>query len=107
METVSDKYVLSDGKRTVELYPITGNPHCDTMLMAYFPAERLLAEVDAYSPPSPTATTTPVFPFAPNLLENIVTRSLRVDRVLPLHGRIVPFRDLQEAAGRPGPKPTE
>lgn len=48
IETVADKKVLTDGKRSVEIYPITGNGHCASMLMVYFPTERLLAEADAY-----------------------------------------------------------
>jgi hypothetical protein len=74
------------------LYPIAGNPHSETMLMAYFPRERLLVEADAYSPGSPYQ------PYAPNLLENITKRKLRVDRIVPLHGTIAPFGDLVKAA---------
>ena len=106
IETVADKKVLTDGKRSVEIYPVTDNPHCASMLMVYFPAERLLAEVDAYSPPAPNAPTPPAFPFAANLLDNIEKRGLRVDRLLPLHGRIVPLRDLV-AVARAVPKPTD
>jgi glyoxylase-like metal-dependent hydrolase (beta-lactamase superfamily II) len=99
LETVADSRVLRDETRAVELYPIEGSAHADTLLMIYFPNERLLAEADVYSPPAPTATTMPAFPFAANLVENIQKRKLRVDRVLPLHGRVVPFRDLLAAAG--------
>lgn len=106
IETVADKKVLTDGKRSVEIYPVTDNPHCASLLMVYFPAEKLLAEVDAYTPPAPNITTPPAFPFAANLLENIEKRGLRVERLLPLHGRIVPFSDLV-AAARTVPKPTD
>ena len=33
-------------------------------------------------------------PYAPNLMENITTRKLRVDRIVPLHGMIGPYGDL-------------
>jgi hypothetical protein len=68
------------------------------MLMVYFPAERLLAEADAYQPPPPGGPAPVAHPFAANLLDNIEKRRLRVDRLLPIHGRIVPFADLVAAA---------
>jgi len=35
-----------------------------------------------------------------NLADNIVRLNLAVDRLLPLHGRIVPLADLQRSIGR-------
>lgn len=86
--TVDEEFVLSDKTRSVNLYHVAGNPHSDTMLMAYFPKERLLVEVDVYSPGAA------VQPYVANLLENIRSRKLVVDRVVPLHGQIVPFSEL-------------
>jgi hypothetical protein len=64
-ETVDDARELKDSTRTVVLYPITGSPHADTLLMAYFPKERILVEADVYSPGAA------VHPFSANLVENI------------------------------------
>jgi glyoxylase-like metal-dependent hydrolase (beta-lactamase superfamily II) len=91
VEGVSDARVIEDKARRVELYHIAGNPHADTLLMVYLPQERLLIEADAFSPGSA------VHPYAANLLENIQTRKLRVDRIVPLHGPIVPMKDLVSA----------
>ncbi len=91
VETVDDSLTLKDAAMTVELYPITGNPHADTFLMAYFPRERVLVQADAFSPGGT------YHPYAQNLVENIQKRKLRVDRVVPLHGTIVPFADVQKA----------
>lgn len=88
VELVQDELVIKDAARTVALYHVAGNPHSDTMLMIHFPAERVLVEVDAYSPGSP------VNPYAANLLESITKRNLRVDRIVPLHGTIAPFGEL-------------
>ncbi len=97
VETVGDRLVLGKGgRRTIELYPVTDNPHADTMLIAYFPRQRLLAEVDLYTPPAPNATDAR-FPFVASLVRNIEQRGLRVDRILALHGRVVQFADLREA----------
>ena len=94
IETVpgSDRYVLDDGGRSLEIYPILDDLHSDSILMVYLPGDRLLVEADVFTPGASAA------PFAGNLLKNIEARQLRVDRVLALHGGIVPFSELQEAA---------
>jgi len=88
--TVDDELTLKDSTMTVQIFHVTGNPHSDTMLMAYLPRERVLVEVDAYSPGAP------VQPYAANLIENIRRRNLRVDRIVPLHGTMVPFSELMK-----------
>jgi glyoxylase-like metal-dependent hydrolase (beta-lactamase superfamily II) len=92
IETVGDSHTITDGARQLVLYPVTDNPHSHTMLMAYLPRERVLIEVDAFSPGGT------YHPYAPNLLEQVKARNLRVDRIVPLHGAIVPFSALQAAA---------
>jgi glyoxylase-like metal-dependent hydrolase (beta-lactamase superfamily II) len=98
IQTVKDKYALTDGTRTVELYHIAGNPHADTLLMVYLPAERILIQGDMFSPPAPNAPPPPGFPFVPNTMANITKANLRVDTLLPIHGRKVPFADMRTAA---------
>lgn len=92
VESVDDELVLEDATMRVNLYRIVESPHADTLLMAYFPRERLLVEADVFTPGSP------VHVFAPNLLENIKRRNLRVDRIVPIHGQVVPFAELVKAA---------
>jgi hypothetical protein len=103
VETVADKRVLQDSTRTLEIYPIAGNAHSATMLMVYFPVERLIVEADVYNPPAPPAANAPpppppVSPFAANFVENVHKLGLNVDRIMPIHGRIVPFKDAEAAA---------
>jgi len=88
IETVDDELIIKDSAMTVALYHIAGSPHADTQLMAYLPGERILVEADVYTPG------TAVQPYAANLLENIRKRNLRVDRIVPIHGKIGPFSDL-------------
>ena len=42
----------------------------------------------------------PRFPFVTNLLLNVENYGLRVNRVMPIHGRIVPLAEVQAAAER-------
>jgi glyoxylase-like metal-dependent hydrolase (beta-lactamase superfamily II) len=101
VEGVRDKRVLTDGARTVEIHHIAGILHDDGMLMVYLPKEKLLIEADAYTPGPPnTPPPSPPSPFNVALVDNIQKLGLTVDRVLPLHGRIVPYADLLQAAGR-------
>jgi glyoxylase-like metal-dependent hydrolase (beta-lactamase superfamily II) len=97
VEGVTTKRVLSDSTRTVEIHHVRDNPHTATMLMVYLPAEKLLIEADAYTPPAGDVATRPRAPFAENLLANIERLGLQVDYVVPLHGRIVPLSDLRAA----------
>jgi glyoxylase-like metal-dependent hydrolase (beta-lactamase superfamily II) len=106
VEAVRDRRVLTDGTRTVELHHIAGNLHHDGFLMAYLPREKLLIEADAYSPAAATgAASAPpapaaINPFNVNLADNITRLGLRVDQILPIHGRIVPLAELHRAIGR-------
>lgn len=92
IETVDEERDVKDQTNEVWLYHVAGNPHSDTMLMAYLPRERVLVEVDAFSPGAP------VHPYAANLLENIEKRKLRVDKIVSLHGASGTLADLQKAA---------
>lgn len=105
-EVFSDKHTLSDGKRTVEIYPLQGNGHNDAFAMVYLPAEKILIEVDAYAPPAtdgpPPATPNP---FAVNLYENIERLKLDVRQIAALHGpRVATLADLKTFIGQ-GAKP--
>jgi glyoxylase-like metal-dependent hydrolase (beta-lactamase superfamily II) len=91
IETVDEEREIKDAAMTVQLFHLAGNPHSDTMLMAYVPALRVLVEVDAFSPGAA------VNPYAANLLEHVTRRNLKVDRIVPLHGAIVPFGELVKA----------
>jgi glyoxylase-like metal-dependent hydrolase (beta-lactamase superfamily II) len=90
VRTVSDALTLRDGAMEVQLYEISGNPHAETLLMAYLPRQRLLIEADAYSPGGS------YHPYAANLLQNIEKRQLAVDRIVPLHGTVVTLAELRK-----------
>src|SRR6516164_777642 len=101
VEGMQDKRVLSDATHIVELYRIQGNTHADGLIMAYLPKEKLLVEVDVYTPAPPNvAPPAQPNPASVNLYDNIERLNLVVDQILPLHGRKVPLAELQKWIGK-------
>ena len=96
-QTMGDNMVLTDGSRSVELYQIVGNAHHDGLIMAYLRKEKLLVEADAYTPP---AVPKVADPFSVNLEANVRRLRIDVDKILPLHGNIVPYGELLKAIGK-------
>ena len=68
---------------TVDLFPIPSE-HSESMLMAYLPKERALVVIDLDEPGEA------VHMFAGRFLEDLKKRNLRIERIVPLHGKIVP-----------------
>src|SRR5262245_61962310 len=100
IETVNQKYVLSDGTRTVDVYPVQGLNHAATMLIAYFPKEKILVNADLYSPPAQGAAAP-----APNanmrtLQQNIQRLKLDVAQHVPIHGQPGPMDQFLQIVGR-------
>jgi glyoxylase-like metal-dependent hydrolase (beta-lactamase superfamily II) len=101
VESVRDKRVLTDGTRSVEIHHIAGSTHADGMLMIHLPKERLLIQADAFTPgPPKAAPPAKPNPNHVNLVQNIERLKLSVERILPLHGRIVPLAELHRMIGR-------
>ena len=86
-EMVNQKYVISDGTRTVDLYPVQGLNHAATMMMAYFPKEKILVNADLYNAPAAGAAA-PTAPTASmrTLSQNIQRLKLDVVQHVPIHG---------------------
>jgi glyoxylase-like metal-dependent hydrolase (beta-lactamase superfamily II) len=98
---VKEKYILTEGNRTLELYHEAGSMHNAGMLLVYFPKEKILEEADDFTPDlpelaAPGGIRPPVF--MANLMKQIETLKLDVTTVAPMHGIVVPFSDLQKAA---------
>jgi hypothetical protein len=100
-ETLTDKKVLTDGSRTVELYYLQNSGHNAATLIAYLPAERILMYGDGYNPPpgddprDPTRTPE----YGMDLINNVQRLKLNVARIAPVHGRVVPFDNMKKALG--------
>jgi glyoxylase-like metal-dependent hydrolase (beta-lactamase superfamily II) len=101
-ETLTEKHVLTDGKRSIEVHGLAGTGLNDAFVMVYLPAEKILIEVDAWAPLAPNAPApTAVSPFAVNLHENIRRLKLDVKQIAALHGpRLATLADLSTAIGQ-------
>ncbi|HEV2666698.1 MAG TPA: hypothetical protein VG324_17400 [Blastocatellia bacterium] len=101
LSPVGAKRVMMEETRTIELHHLKDSPHDKGLIVVYLPKEKMLIEVDAYTPlavddPPPAVPPPP----AVNLYENIERLKLDVDRIAPLHGRIVRLEDLKKTIGK-------
>jgi hypothetical protein len=91
---IGDSGVVKDASMTVNLYHLLDNTHADSNLLIYFPASRILTQVDVYMP-NDARHIIPGEPLghAPwnrNVMENIRFRKIQVDTHAPLHGDVGP-----------------
>jgi glyoxylase-like metal-dependent hydrolase (beta-lactamase superfamily II) len=104
VEGYDGRRVFTDGQRSIELHAITANVHAQGFNMVYLPKEKMLIQADAFTPGAPNSAP----PAKPNgnhisLIANIERLGLKVDNILPLHGRIVPVAELYRMVGRSTP----
>lgn len=101
-ETVGDKHVISDGKRTVEVYNTTGDSHSNELSVVYIPAAKILIEADSYSAgPAGAPAPNPVPPDALVLYDNIQRLKLDVGTIVGIHGRgAVPMAEFAAFVGK-------
>ena len=99
--TVRDKYVLTDAGRSLEIYHREGDNHNSGIMMIYLPKEKVLVEADDFTPPAANAPPMPARArgFTVALYEHIRRLGLDITTIAPLHGFVVPFAELQKAAG--------
>jgi glyoxylase-like metal-dependent hydrolase (beta-lactamase superfamily II) len=100
IETVNQKYVLSDGVRTVDLYPVQGLNHAATMLIVYLPKEKILVNADLYSPPAKGAPVPAPNANMTTLQQNIQRLKLDVAQHVPIHGQPGPMDQFAQIVGR-------
>jgi glyoxylase-like metal-dependent hydrolase (beta-lactamase superfamily II) len=100
--TVKDKYELTDGTQTLDLYFIEGNDHNGDMMLGYLPKQKVLIEADLFTPGPPNGP--PLVPvamnFANELYANVQRLKLDVVTIAPLHGRVAPYSEMLKALGK-------
>jgi len=101
-QTVADKYAITGGKQTIEVYATEKDTHTDELLVAYIPGPGILVEADSYSPGPPnTKPPSPAPPNAVSLYDNIQRLKLNVRTIAPIHGRgAVPFAEFRKFIGK-------
>jgi hypothetical protein len=97
---IGDSGVVKDNSMTVNLYHLLDNTHADSNVLIYFPASKVLTQVDVYMP-NDARHIVPGEPLghAPwnrNVMENIKFRKIQVDTHAPLHGDVVPWSKFVE-----------
>jgi glyoxylase-like metal-dependent hydrolase (beta-lactamase superfamily II) len=98
---VNDKYVLTDGARTLEIYHVP-NGHAANLLMSYVPQEKLLIITDIFNDFGEPRPNDPppglVSPYYAALGQRVRQLKLDVQRIAPSHGRgVVPADMLWKA----------
>ena len=93
-ETLSEKHVLADHTRTVELYNVQGLAHAAGMLMAYIPSEKIVVQADLYRPQAQTPDAS-----ARTFHRNVQRLDLDVETIVGIHGSPVPMSQFAEFVG--------
>jgi hypothetical protein len=80
------KFTITDGMRSLDVYPVHGLAHSADMLIVYLPAEKMLVNADLYAAPAPGDP--PPVPDASmrTLFDNIQRLSLDVAQHVGIHG---------------------
>jgi hypothetical protein len=105
IETVSEKRVLQDATRTVEIYHVLGLPHADGMLMIYLPKEKILAYADMFNlPPANDPVPNPPVVGTQVFLANIERLNLQPEKILSVHSlnpdRLTSLADIRKSLGQ-------
>ncbi len=97
---VGDKFVHTDGNRSVEMHLIKDSIHNDGLMMVYLPKEKLLIQADMPGPlaagAKPPAKPSPLLV---NYVQNVDRLKLAVDTVAPIHGATHPFAEIKRSLG--------
>jgi flavorubredoxin len=99
---VKEKYVLSEGDQTIEIYHVDGDFHNADMMMMYLPKDKILVEADDFTSdmpnvPAPTGIRPKMF--SANLNKQLQRLQLEVVTIAPLHGVVVPFSEFKKEVG--------
>ncbi len=86
IEGVNQKYVLSDGDRTLDIHPVQGNAHTQTMVLVYLPREKIVINADMYNPGIPVQSFR--LPNMRTLASNIERLKLDVETHVGIHGQV-------------------
>lgn len=95
-ETVRENYVVSDGRRTLQLHYVNPLQHVEGMLMGYLPNEKILMEADLLDTHLPLPTT--LSRDQRSFFNAVQKLKLDVSQVVPIHGTPVPWAGFSKVA---------
>jgi glyoxylase-like metal-dependent hydrolase (beta-lactamase superfamily II) len=98
-ETVRENYVLTDGNRTMQIHYVNPLQHAEGMLMAYLPKEKLLLEADLVDTFEPLPSR--ISGDQRSFFNAVQKLKLDVARLVPSHGRPIPWAAFDTAARAP------
>jgi glyoxylase-like metal-dependent hydrolase (beta-lactamase superfamily II) len=94
MKTVDDHLKLKDSSMEIDVYRVVANSHMADGLMVYVPRDRLLVQGDLFD------IGWDVYWWGSSYMDNVQYRKLQVDRDVPVHGRILPIAEVQQAVAK-------
>jgi glyoxylase-like metal-dependent hydrolase (beta-lactamase superfamily II) len=99
LQTFTDRYTISDGNETIELYHVEGLNHSDNMAIVYLPKEKIVINADLYGPPAAGGNLPNVNANSVALFRNIKRLKLDVAQHVPIHGNPGPNADFERIVG--------
>ena len=99
LQTFTDRYTISDGNETIELYHVEGLNHSDNMAIVYLPKEKIVINADLYGPPAAGGNLANISANAVALFRNIKRLKLDVAQHVPIHGNPGPHADFERIVG--------
>jgi len=91
---VDDHLKMSDSSMDIDVYRVVANTHMADGLMVYVPRERLLVQGDLFD------INWDVYWWGSTYMDNVKFRNLEVARDVPVHGRILPLAEVQQAIAK-------
>jgi glyoxylase-like metal-dependent hydrolase (beta-lactamase superfamily II) len=99
-EAFNENYVITDGKRILNVYYVQPLRHVEGMAMAFLPTEGILMQAnlfDTHEPPPSKPT-----PAMTTLYRQVRMQKLNVATIAPVHGKPVPMSEFVKAMGPAG-----
>jgi glyoxylase-like metal-dependent hydrolase (beta-lactamase superfamily II) len=99
---VSDKYEITDGRQTLDVYAASGDDHTSYYALAYLPGPKVLVQNDSYVP-GPGEAPPPAVPPGNALAfyESLQPLKLEVRTIVPIHGpRAFPMAEFLKFIGK-------
>jgi glyoxylase-like metal-dependent hydrolase (beta-lactamase superfamily II) len=90
IRTVDDHLKMKDGSMEIDIYRVMANSHMADALMVHMPRERLLSQGDLFD------VGWGAYWWGTSYIDNVRYRKIEVERDVPVHGRVLPFAEVQQ-----------